>query len=134
LPTSKHAGPLGGLDWEVTIPMTRRSLWLLPLSLLLLACEPSPLPRGYDDGTVQRYHLQGVVVRSDPARKVVSIQHGPIVNDTGKVWMAAMTMEFPVADPKDLPLLEVGRTVKAVVCSRQSDLQYWVEHVQPAGQ
>lgn len=108
----------------------RRALWRIGLSALLAGCQSSPSRRGTDDGTVQRYFLEGEVVRADPAHGLVAIKHGPIVNSGGKVWMEPMTMEFPVPAHQDLALLKVGQRVKAEVCARQSDLEYWIEHVQ----
>ncbi len=111
-------------------PLDRRALWGIGLSALLAGCQSSPPRRGTDDGTVQRYFLEGEVVRADPAHGLVTIKHGPIVNSGGKVWMEPMTMEFPVPAQQDLALLQVGQRVKAEVCARQSDLEYWIEHVQ----
>jgi len=100
------------------------------LVLTLAGCESSPPQRGTDDGTVHRYHMDGKVTRRDETRHVVSIEHGPILDEKGKVWMAAMTMEYPVPRPDDFAKLQIGRNVAATVCSRQSDLEYWLERVE----
>ena len=75
------------------------------LCLPLLSCEPSPLRRGCACSAISWKAVWSEVNRG----RVVTIQHGPVVNTQGKVWMAAITLEFHMAEQKDLALLEVGR-------------------------
>ena len=110
-----------------------RLVVVLGLVGVLVSCGDSVLRRGEDDGTVQRYLLRGVVVRRDETNRVVTIKHGPISNETGKVWMEAMTMEFPVPNEKDFETLAKGRKVWATVYSRESDLEYWIGEVREEG-
>lgn len=100
------------------------------LCWVLASCRsPGRLQRGTDDGTVERYRLRGVVVRREAGKPIATIKHGPITNDAGKVWMEAMTMEFPVPNPDEFQLMQEGAMVSAVVVSRSSDMEYWVEQV-----
>jgi Cu/Ag efflux protein CusF len=109
--------------------MTRRAS-ALALCWVLASCRnPAPMARGDDDGTIKRYRLKGVVARRDVAHKFVTIKHGPIKNDSGKVWMEAMTMEFPVLKEPDFQILQIGASISAVVASRASDFKYWIEEV-----
>ena len=57
-------------------------------------------------------------MKRDVAHKIVTIQHGPIKNDSGKVWMEAMTMEFPVLEEPDFQVLQIGASISAVVVAR----------------
>jgi Cu/Ag efflux protein CusF len=117
----------------------RRLLPLLTLFCVLTSCqdadssrtEKPALAAGKDDGTVQRYKLQGVVVRRDDAKRVVTIKHGPVVDEQGKVWMEAMTMDFPVPGEQDFAQLQPGREITARVHSRRSDFEYWIDEVRP---
>ncbi len=109
--------------------MTRRHV-VLSFCCVLTACRRNAtLERGVDDGSVQRYQLQGVVVRRDESSRIVTIKHGAIVNTAGKVWMEPMTMEFPVPNMEDFAKLTKGSEVKASVLARDSDLEYWIEGV-----
>ena len=116
--------------------MTRRMLLAGSALGLLASCAKGPSapksdfkPRGVDDGTIKRYKLTGTVVRRDDESGVITIQHGPIANDEGKVWMDPMTMEFPVLDKIQIAQLTAGKKVRAVVAARESDLEYWLEEV-----
>lgn len=112
--------------------MTRRAS-ALALCWVLASCRnPAPMARGDDDGTIERYRLEGVVARRDVAHKIVTIKHGPIKNDSGKVWMEAMTMEFPVLNEPDFQVLQTGASISAVVVSRASDFEYWIVGVRLA--
>ncbi|MFN7921197.1 MAG: copper-binding protein [Bryobacteraceae bacterium] len=106
------------------------------LLLAMLGCQ-GPLARGVDDKSVRRYALEGKVVRLDHARHAAAIEHGPIRDASGKVWMEAMTMEFPVPDSGDFARLHVGERIQATVHSRESDLEYWIAEIrndQPANE
>jgi len=108
--------------------MTRRVAIALG-SCALAACQSGSKPRGADDGTTHRYKLEGVVLRVDTEARLASIQHGPITSENGKVWMEAMTMDFPVPKDADLQQLKKGQAIAATVVSRDSDLEYWIEGV-----
>ena len=109
--------------------MMRRAFAFALCGVLASCRNSASLARGVDDGTVERFRLRGVVVRRDVAHKIVTIKHGPIKNDSGKVWMEAMTMEFPVSKEPDFQALQMGASISAVVVSRASDFEYWIEEV-----
>jgi Cu/Ag efflux protein CusF len=82
-----------------------------------------------------RYSLAGKVVSLDPRTKVAAIEHSDIVDDQGKVWMKAMTMEFPVQDAAEFAKLHVGERIRATVFRRE-DTEYWIGRIKidpPAG-
>lgn len=98
----------------------------------LMSCKTAAkraggIPEG--TGPVERFHLEGVVVRTDADNHLVTIKHGQIANDTGKVWMEPMTMEFPVPDAVEFAKLQPGQSVIGTVFSRPSDLEYWVGEI-----
>lgn len=110
-----------------------RFAFALGMCWVLASCQNSAsLARGVDDGTVERFQLRGVVVRKDSAHRIVTIKHGPVVNSSGKVWMEAMTMEFPVPGNADIQMLNQGVSITGIVASRASDFEYWIENVRLA--
>jgi Cu/Ag efflux protein CusF len=94
---------------------------VIALFAVLVACRTP--------GRINRYRLDGVVVRFDADTKLASIKHGPITDETGNVWMGAMTMQFPVPAPSDQERLVPGISISATVVSRSSPGQYWLEQV-----
>ena len=94
--------------------------------VLLWSCEQVP------SGPVRQLKLEGVVVRVDPARKVATVKHGAIKDESGAQWMEPMTMEYPVPDPQDLEKLRRGKAIRATVHSRVSDDEYWLSDVSEA--
>ncbi len=106
--------------------LDRRSLPVMLLAVVLGACGGS----GKAAGPVDRYELEGEVMRVDEKAKLVSIKHGDIKSKAGKVWMAAMTMEFPVKEAKDLEKLKAGAQIRAAVFQQPSDFEYWIAEVE----
>lgn len=100
--------------------MTRR---LLLAALTLTACR-QPQPQA--PKTILQYQLSGTILRLVPKSKIAIIKHGPITADNGKVWMEAMTMEFPVKDPAEFARLKTGQRIKATVHQNDADLSYWI--------
>ncbi|MBL8240110.1 MAG: copper-binding protein [Bryobacterales bacterium] len=103
-------------------PIPRFVFLALLLPLTFSACSKPA-------GPVDCYELEGDVTRVDSKVKSVTVKHRPIKNAQGKVWMAAMTMEFPVKDDADFAKLEEGAHIKAKLCQRPSDLEYWIGQV-----
>lgn len=73
--------------------------------------------------------MSGEVVRLDTAARHAVVRHDDIRSREGKLWMGAMTMEFPVKHPAEFALLHVGMRIRAKVVQRDSDLTYWIEGV-----
>lgn len=109
--------------------MTRRAV--LGTGLTLAACRKNGLARGDDDGTLERYALQGQVIRIDRESAIVTLKHRPITKANGELWMEAMTMDFPVARREELSGLKRGQAIQATVVVRNSDFDYWIERIQP---
>jgi hypothetical protein len=59
----------------------------------------------------------------------VAIKHGPIKSDSGGAWIKAMTMELQVPKKSDFQVGMKDASIIAVVVSRASDLEYWIEEV-----
>ncbi len=100
--------------------------WLAAAVLLLSACAGR---RPLESEPVSRYPLEGKVVRVDAERKVAMIQHGPLADAQGEVWMPPMTMEFLVKDPVDLVKLRKGETIRGTVFRPASGYGYWLGEV-----
>ena len=73
-----------------------------------------------------RYAMEGAVIGIDRDAKLVKVKHGPIRDAAGAVWMAAMTMEFPVRDEREFARLRVGQRIRATVYQREADFDYWL--------
>jgi Cu/Ag efflux protein CusF len=84
-------------------------------------------------GPVLTYKLTGTIVSLEPKNRIAVIQHEDILDSQGKVWMRAMTMDFPVKSPDDFAKLKPGLKIHAMVYQRTSDLEYWIGDVEPAG-
>lgn len=108
-----------------------RRMWIVSAGAWVLAsCRGSgPLARGVDDGTVRRYPLAGEVIRLNTQHRIATIKHGRIAQSPQDVWMEAMTMDFPVPESSDFERLKEGARIRATVCSRQSDYEYWIREV-----
>ena len=70
------------------------------------------------------YTVRGVIMKVDPAGKSASIDAEKIEG-----WMEAMTMDYPVHDPKVLEGLKPGDHITATVHVPE-DLNYWIDDVQ----
>ncbi|MCX6612397.1 MAG: copper-binding protein [Acidobacteria bacterium] len=98
---------------------------LLAAILLLASCsQQTPTPE-----KVQHYRLSGEVVRLLKDDLVAVIKHETITDEKGDVWMDAMTMEFPVKDPKIFERLKVGAHIRARVNQSDSSYDYWIDEV-----
>jgi Cu/Ag efflux protein CusF len=69
------------------------------------------------------YTVRGVIVKVDPAGKSAGIDAEKIDD-----WMEAMTMDYPVHDPKVLEGLKPGDHITATVHVPE-DLNYWIDDV-----
>lgn len=94
---------------------------LLTLALALLTACAYQKP-----ATFSQFPLTGEVTRLDPSKNIAEIKHEDIKDASGKLWMAAMTMEFPVKDPAEFARLKTGQRIKATVHQNDADLSYWI--------
>ncbi len=90
---------------------------------LLAACAYQP------PETFSEFKMTGEIVSLDAAAKHARIRHEDIKGRDGKLWMGAMTMEFPVKQPAEFARLRVGMRLHAKVVQRDSDLTYWIEAI-----
>jgi len=100
--------------------------YLLLFLVLLSACRPSEPVAGPPDV----YQLSGEIVKLNTEKKIATIKHGPIKSTDGKVWMEAMTMEFPVRDAVGLAKLSPGVKLKAKLYQQPVDFDYWVAEIE----
>ena len=99
---------------------TRRS-WLAGLLLFAGACSNNSRREvSYDYGEPKnRYRIHGEILRLRPENRLAVIKHEKIEG-----WMEAMTMEFPVKDPREFEALHSGDRITATVFVRELD--YWI--------
>ena len=90
-------------------------------ALVLVSCGPKA------KAPEKTCELQGEVVRLDAQVRTAVIKHQKICD-----WMEAMTMEFPVRDPKDFELLKPGEKITATI--HIGDPEFWISGVKPQGQ
>jgi Cu/Ag efflux protein CusF len=103
--------------------MRRRLLLLLPFGA---ACARKSGPPKDD----HRFPLTGSVVRLDREKRIATIQHDDIRDAEGQMWMAAMTMDFPVLDVREFEKLQEGGKIRATVHQRESDMLYWIAEIE----
>jgi protein SCO1 len=65
----------------------------------------------------RRFHLKGTVVQVDKSQNHLVVDHEEIPG-----FMGAMTMPYPIADPKDLDRLSPGDQITADVVASQSEI------------
>ena len=109
--------------------MNRRFLPVLfccVLALLAAGCRKSESTE-----PAERLALTGTVVRLDTTNHIALIKHEPIRAADGKLWMDAMTMEFPVPDAAEFAKLRQGARIRATVMSRPKAIEYWLTEIQP---
>jgi protein SCO1/2 len=86
------------------------------LTILAAACGIGKVP------PIERYYLQGVVQSLDTRNHTATIKHHEI-----KGFMDAMTMEFPVKDPREFAKLRTGEQIAATVFVQ--DTNFWIGEV-----
>jgi Cu/Ag efflux protein CusF len=94
---------------------------MLLLALALCACKEKA-PKPVSNAPIEKYNLDGVVVSLDPKGHVAKINGQKIEG-----WMDAMTMDYPVKDPKEFDKLHPGDHIAATVFVQ--DLNYWVGEI-----
>jgi Cu/Ag efflux protein CusF len=104
--------------------MKLTSIFLLTL---LAACSQAPKPP--DPSKADRYPIRGEVLRCDATHSLVTIKHEKI-EANGKVWMEAMTMDFPVPAKADYDKACAAKTIRATLYHDPKELQYWVAGVE----
>ncbi len=87
--------------------------------LLIIGCAK--------EAPVHRYSLRGEIVKIDPAAHTATIKHEKIDG-----WMEAMTMEFPVKDPKEFAALRAGQHITATVFVSDAGV-YWIGGIHQNG-
>lgn len=102
-----------------------RTFVVAAMLLFLAACSKSPTA----DGPVNHYPLTGVVLRLNPSNKIATIRHETIRGTDGKVWMEAMTMDFPVRDPQEFAKLKTDLPITARVNQKPGDFEYWIDQI-----
>jgi protein SCO1/2 len=80
------------------------------------ACGVGPVP------PIERYSLDGVVQSLDTQNHTATIKHHEI-----KGFMGAMTMEFPVKDPRDFAKLRKDEPITATVFVQ--DTNFWIGEI-----
>ena len=76
---------------------------------------------------VHRYALRGEIVKIDAAAHTATIKHEKIDG-----WMEAMTMEFPVKDPKEFATLRVRDNISATLFVSDAGV-YWIGDIHRSG-
>ncbi len=89
---------------------------ILPILLLALAACTQQKP-------AKIYPVRGVIMKVDIPGKSAAIDAEKIEG-----WMEAMTMDYPVHDPKLLEGLKPGDHITATVHVPE-DLNYWIENI-----
>jgi Cu/Ag efflux protein CusF len=91
----------------------------LAFTVALTACGVGKVP------PVTRYRMHGKVLSVDTHEHMATIKHDKIVG-----FMDAMTMEYPVKDPKEFAALHVDETIDGTVFVQ--DTNFWVGEIKEA--
>lgn len=95
---------------------------MLLLAFTLCACKHST---PVSNTPVKQYKLDGVVRSLNSQAKTVTVDGQKVEG-----WMDAMTMDYPVKDPKELTELQVNEHINATV--NVQDLNYWLSDIHQA--
>jgi protein SCO1/2 len=100
------------------MPTSKRlKVSLIALALFLAgACGVGKVP------PIERYSLDGVVQSLDGQNHTATIKHHEI-----KGFMGAMTMEFPVREPREFAALRKGEAITATVFVQ--DTNFWIGEI-----
>lgn len=112
---------------------TMKKLYAFSAILIGLLMVWSSGCRREPEGPVNAYKLTGTIVSLDAKARIAVIQHQDITDSAGKVWMRAMTMDFPVKSPDEFAKLKPGLKIRATVYQRSTDLEYWIGNIQTEG-
>jgi protein SCO1/2 len=85
-------------------------------ALALVLCVIS-IGCGSNAPQARRFHLKGTVVQVDKTQNHLVVDHEEIPG-----FMGAMTMPYPIADPKDLDRLSPGDQITADVVAGQNEI------------
>jgi protein SCO1 len=85
------------------------------VSCLVIASPGCGTKDGGDSDAAHSYHIKGLVMALEPARKRIVLAHEEIPH-----FMKAMTMPIPVMDTTLLRGIEVGDSVKGILVVRKS--------------
>ena len=88
---------------------------------MLCGCGGKPA-HPVSNAPVEKYKLDGIVVSLAPMDHTAKIKGQKIEG-----WMDAMTMDYPLKDPKDLETLHVGDHITATVFVQ--DLNYSIGEI-----
>jgi Cu/Ag efflux protein CusF len=105
--------------------------WFCAAAVVLLSFTAGCGKPATPPGPVQHYKMTGVVLRVDEKTKVATIRHETIHDEAGKVWMEAMTMDFPVRDANELAKLKPDMPVHARVNQTPGDFDFWIDEIEP---
>ena len=101
----------------------------VPILLLLLLGACSQAPKQPDPSKADRYSLRGEVLHCDATHSLVTVKHEKI-EAGGKVWMEAMTMDFPVPAKADYDKACASKQIRATLYHNPKELQYWLAGVE----
>jgi protein SCO1/2 len=76
------------------------------LAIAILIC--AGFAAGCQSAPEKHYPIQGEVISTDPAKKLITVKHGDIPG-----LMPAMTMTYQVAEPKQIETLQPGDKISA---------------------
>lgn len=98
------------------------------LAIVALLC--TGLVVGCRSAPEKHYPIQGEVISTDPANKLITVKHGDIPG-----LMPAMTMAYQVAEPKQIESLRPGYKIAAdlVVSENKARLEKISVMVKPDG-
>ncbi|MCX6134791.1 MAG: copper-binding protein [Ignavibacteriales bacterium] len=95
---------------------------VLSLVFFLMSAAGCHKQAGKDPGSARTYHIKGLVMALQPARKRIVIAHEEIPQ-----YMKAMTMPFSMPDTTRMQGIEVGDSVRGLLVVEKSGA--WLDSV-----
>ena len=96
------------------------------LGLLVFGCGPSQPSAPSQQATQAReFKLDGEIISVDKDKKTAVIKHGNIEG-----FMAAMTMSYPVPEPRDIEKIKAGDHITATLYDEPKENRMWVGNIQ----
>jgi Cu/Ag efflux protein CusF len=107
---------------------TSRIILILTTLIWLTACQPGSRSTP-SKSPEKRFPVKGKVISLKKEKKRLSLNHEAIRDESGRIFMDAMTMEFSVRDDSALEKLAPGDQIRATMVYNDTNNLSWLEQI-----